>query len=340
MKTLRTYKQFLLESDDKTDDKTDIMKKLFVDDSNNPLDKTINSILDRFNKKTDIYIKTDEGKEIYTAKMYRQLKAVDLEEIIIQKKNEYFIQKKKEQSQSGQTNDATGGQTNDATGGQANGKKEESVEKTNGQATNDNYHYINEGFLKKMFSFALKKTKLFAAKLKVSKKIDPIFDASKQEIEKLFNDKNMVESYEKANSDYDKLVKKLEAESKELKNNLEITTKALETELNKKSQAESGKNAFKKDEIYTYKNNDGNAVRVVVVQEVPLKVVVVSTDNEKEIKNANPLKVKNIKDNVFAPESDNISTISDKNIDGVHKHYNKQIEYVKNKENWKGADKK
>jgi hypothetical protein len=331
MKTLITYKQFLLEKDDKTDDKTDIMKKLFVDDSNNPLDKTINSILERFNKKTDIYIKTDEGKEIYTAKMYRQLKAVDLEEIIIQKKNEYFIQKKKEQSQSGQTN-GTNGATVQATG-QAGGQAD-------GQATNDNYHYINEGFLKKMFDFALKKTKLFAAKLKVSKKIDPIFDASKQEIEKLFNDKNMVESYEKANSDYDKLVKKLEAESKELKKNLEITTKALETELNKKSQAESGKNAFKKDEIYTYKNNDGNAVRVVVVQEVPLKVVVVSTDNEKEIKKANPLKIKNIKDNVFAPESDNISTISDKNIDGVHKHYNKQIEYVKNKENWKGVDKK
>jgi len=307
MKKLFTYKKFLLEKEDNTD----IMKKLFVDDPNNPLDKSINSVLDRFNKKTDIYTKTEEGKEIYTAKMYRQLKAVDLNEIIIQKKNEYFIQKKKD----GEDKDSEeGSKTQDVSG-----------------QTNDSYNYnINEGFLKKMFDFAVKKTKLFAAKLKVSKKIDPIFDASKQEIEKLFENKDLVESYEKANSDHESLVKKLEAESKELKSELETTTKALGDALNKNAQKERGENAFKKGEIYTYQLESGNSERVVITKEDPVEFIKVSTNNKEKVLDNNPLKLKNIdKTPVTGIHKDKLSKIGDDNIEKIEKKYKHQIDYVK-----------
>ena len=305
MKNLFTYKNFLLEKDN-----TDIMKKLFVDDPNNPLDKSINSVLERFNKKTDIYTRTEEGKEIYTAKMYRQLKAVDLNEIIIQKKNEYFIQKKKD----GESEESQGTKTQEVSG-----------------QTNDSYKYnINEGFLKKMFDFAVKKTKLYAAKLKVSKKIDPIFDASKQEIEKLFENKELVESYEKANSDRDALVKKLEAESKELKSELETTTKALGGALNKNAQKEKGENAFKKGEIYTYQLENGNSERVVITKEDPVEFIRVSTNDKEKVLDNNPLKLKTIdKLPVTGIHKDKLSKIGDDNIEKIEKKYKHQIDYVK-----------
>jgi len=324
MKNIFTYKNFLLEKSNGLSDSlkdhsnTDIMKKLFVDDPNNPLDKSINSVLERFNKKTDIYTKTEEGKEIYTAKMYRQLKAVDLNEIIIQKKNEYFIQKKKD----GEDKDSE-----ETQGSETQGSKTQDV---SGQ-TNDSYNYnINEGFLKKMFDFAVKKTKLFAAKLKVSKKIDPIFDASKQEIEKLFENKELVESYEKANSDRDALVKKLEAESKELKSELETTTEALGDALNKNAQKEKGENAFKKGEIYTYQLENGNSERVVITKEDPVEFIRVSTNDKEKVLDNNPLKLKNIdKTPVTGIHKDKLSKIGDDNIEKIEKKYKHQIDYVK-----------
>ena len=302
MKNIISYKQFLLEKEQ--NDQTDIMKKLFVDDPNNPLDKSINSILDRFNKKTDIYTKTSEGKEIYIAKMYRQLKAVDLEEIIIQKKIEYFIQNKKEQVQNTQN--------------------------TQNTQTSENYH-INEGFLKKMFDFAVKKTKLFAAKLKVSKKIDPIFENSKQEINKLFNNKKMIESYEKANSNQEELVKKLKNDAIELKKELLTTTKALEDALNKKAQKEKGENAFKKGEIYTYELENGNKERIVITNENPVEFIRVSTNDNKNIIDNKPLDIKNIDNKPIKPHINKISKIGDDKINDIEKEYKKQIDYVKNK---------
>jgi len=63
-----------------------------VKKSDNPLDEAINNKLKLVKKKIEPFIKDDKGKEIYTAKMYAQLKMIELEEEIIKGKIEIYKQ--------------------------------------------------------------------------------------------------------------------------------------------------------------------------------------------------------------------------------------------------------
>jgi len=57
---------------------------------NNILDNAINGTMKLLKKKVEPFIKDDKGKEIYTAKIYAQMKEAQLEEFIINKKIEFF----------------------------------------------------------------------------------------------------------------------------------------------------------------------------------------------------------------------------------------------------------
>jgi len=60
-------------------------------EAENELDKAINTKIKLTHKKIEPYIKNKKGEEIFTAKMYAQLKMVELEEDIIKKKIDFLV---------------------------------------------------------------------------------------------------------------------------------------------------------------------------------------------------------------------------------------------------------
>jgi len=291
-KNLHSYGKFLNEKfrlfeSDEIEDKAkkaeaDYQNKILVKDPNNPLDEAINSKIDLVKEKTDIYVKDEDGKQIYSAFAYRQLKLVDLKEHIIKLKSEYFINNEKgdENAQSGETNES-----------------------------------LNEGFLKKMFDLAVKKTKLYASKIKASKKLDPIFEEATKSISKLFQDKKLVDGFKKANADKEQLKKQIEQTGKETGELVKSTSDEVENAANSNAQKETGEDAFKTGEIYTYENGEGTKVRVVITSTKPLEAIRVSDDDktkkvgEQELRSEDEIK----KDNEFKPDAENISPIGDDN---------------------------
>lgn len=61
------------------------------DEANSELDKAINGRIELAKKKVEVFTKDDKGKEIYQARMYAQLKFVELEETIIKKRVEFLV---------------------------------------------------------------------------------------------------------------------------------------------------------------------------------------------------------------------------------------------------------
>ncbi len=331
-KNLKTYKNFLtekykliLEGDntEKEINEEEDLKKVLVKDPNNPLDQAINSTLERLKKKTDVYVKDDEGKQIYTAYQYRQLKMVDLEEIIIKKKNEYFLN----------TNGVKTGEDGHSDGENTENTQGQPQGQGQGQPQGQNESRINEGWMKKLFDYAVKKTKLYASKIKAAKKLDPVFEEAEKEIGKLFEDKKNIDAFKKANSDEKELQAKLETEMKEIKTELDDVNGKLEDALNKNAQAEKGENAFKEGEIFSYKNSDNKEFRVVVVKTEPLEVAKVSTSDKEKAKDEEPLNVDDIvsdEKDLIKPNKDGITKIGEDNIKKVQDQYKDDIEKVKN----------
>lgn len=321
-KNLKSYKNFLNSKDEmflesntenteneeekKIKEDREKLQKSFVQDPKNPLDVNINKTLENIIKKTDIFVKDDDGKMVYTAQMYRQLKLVDLDEFIMGMKNKYFIEGERPEGEEGEENiDASG-------------------------STNEN-HTLNENLFKKLFNYALKKAKMYAKKVEASKNLDPIFKEAEEKITGLFNDKTLVDGFRKVNSDKEKLKKELETELKETKKLLEETSKELETAIQNKSKEETGEHAFKKGDIFTYEQEDKTKVRIIVVEETPLEVIRISTDEHGEsITEEKPLS--NLTTKAFKPTEDNILAIGDGKKDDVYTEYEEVIDEVTDKE--------
>jgi len=62
------------------------------ENANSELDKAISGRIDLAKKKVEVFTKDDKGKEIYQARMYAQLKFVELEETIIKKRIEFLVE--------------------------------------------------------------------------------------------------------------------------------------------------------------------------------------------------------------------------------------------------------
>ena len=317
-KNLKSYKNFLnekykliLEGDDikkETDEEKQKKENIaFVKDPNNPLDEAINGKIKLLKKKIDIYTKDSDGKQIYTAYAYSNMKMIEIEEQIIKLKNDYFI--------------------NVETNGEVKGENEQEQDiKEQGTDESIKHNFsenINEGLLKKLFDFAKKKLVKYGEEIKAAKKMDPIFEEAKNDITKLFKDKKNIDAWKKVNGEkIEEIKKEQEQKLKELGELTKSISVKLDKIIEEKKDDKGGETEYKVGEIYSYKNTEGLSFRIIMTQtENVLKAMRISeNDKDKKLVQEEPLEKPGEE---FEPNKDEISIIGEDNIKNVNDKFEK-----------------